>query len=71
MVFGGEGLEEEGGEGGGGDVLGSEAEDVLFLFARIELELPWECGRAPLLLLCRWEFRLYCLVWYFKQIGGM
>ena len=102
MVFGGEGLEEEGGEGGGGDVLGSEAEDVLFLFARIELgvlsklkrkhlippishwcvqagpshhhqtnELPRECGRAPLLLLCRWEFRLYCLVWYFKQIGGM
>jgi len=28
VVFGGEGLEEEGGEGGGGDVLGGEDEDV-------------------------------------------
>jgi len=28
VVFGGEGLEEEGGEGGGGDVLGGEAEDL-------------------------------------------
>jgi len=37
MVFGGEGLEEEGGEGGGGDVLGGEAEDVSDLFAGIEL----------------------------------
>jgi len=27
VVFGGEGLEEEGGEGGGGDVLGGEDED--------------------------------------------
>ena len=36
-VFGREGVEEEGGEGGGGYVLGSEAEDVSDLFARIEL----------------------------------
>jgi len=35
VVLGGEGLEEEGGEGGGGDVLGGEAEDVSDLFARI------------------------------------
>ena len=45
MVFGGEGFEEEGGEGGGGDVGGGEAEDVLDLFARIELgrlgKLEW------------------------------
>jgi len=33
----GEVLPEEGGEGGGGDVLGGEAEDVLDLSARIEL----------------------------------
>jgi len=33
----GEVLSEEGGEGGGGDVLGGEAEDVSDLFARIEL----------------------------------
>jgi len=37
VVLGGEGLEEEGGEGGGGDVLGGEAEDVLDFSARIEL----------------------------------
>jgi len=37
VVLGGEGLEEEGGEGGGGDVLGGEAEDSLDLLARIEL----------------------------------
>jgi len=37
VVFGGEGLEEEGGEGGGGDVLGGEAEDDSDLTARIEL----------------------------------
>jgi len=30
-------LEEEGGEGGGGDVLGGEPEDVYDLIARIEL----------------------------------
>jgi len=29
-------LSEEGGEGGGGDVLGGEAEDVLDLYARIQ-----------------------------------
>ena len=33
----GEVLSEEGGEGDGGDVLGGEPEDVLDLFARIEL----------------------------------
>ena len=33
----GEEVEEEGGEGGGGDVGGGEAEDVLDLYARIEL----------------------------------
>jgi len=33
VVFGGEGLEEEGGEGGAGDVLGGEAEDVYDLSA--------------------------------------
>jgi len=37
VVFGGEGLEEEGGEGGGGDVFGGEAEDFSDFFARIEL----------------------------------
>jgi len=37
VVLGGEGVEEEGGEGGGGDVLGGDPEDVLDLFARIEL----------------------------------
>jgi len=37
VVLGGEGLEEEGGEGGGGKELGGEAEDVSDLFARIEL----------------------------------
>jgi len=37
VVLGGEGLEEEGGEGGGGDVLGGEPEDVYDLSARIEL----------------------------------
>jgi len=36
-VFGGEGLEEEGGEWGGGEVGGGEAEDVSDLSARIEL----------------------------------
>jgi len=39
LVFGGEGLEEEGGERGGGDVLGGEAKDFDDLFARIELGL--------------------------------
>jgi len=34
VVLGGEGVEEEGGEGGGGDVLGGEAEDVSDLTAR-------------------------------------
>ena len=37
VVLGGEGLEEEGGEGGGGDVFGGEAEDFSDFFARIEL----------------------------------
>ena len=37
VVFGREGVEEEGGEGGGGDVLGGEPEDVSDLFASIEL----------------------------------
>jgi len=37
VVFGGEGLEEEGGKGGAGDVLGGEPEDVSDLFARIVL----------------------------------
>jgi len=37
VVLGREGFEEKGGEGGGGDVLGGEAEDVSDLFARIEL----------------------------------
>jgi len=35
-------LSEEGGEGGGGDVLGGEAEDVSDLIARIELN--WGCS---------------------------
>ena len=35
VVFGGEGSEEKGGEGGGGEVLGGEAEDLLDLSARI------------------------------------
>ena len=34
VVFGGEGLKEEGGEGGGGDVLRGEPEDVSDLTAR-------------------------------------
>ena len=37
VVHGGEGLEEKGGEGGAGDVLGGEAEDVYDLSARSEL----------------------------------
>ena len=37
VVFGGEGVEEEGGEGDGGDVLGGEAEDLSDLPAGIEL----------------------------------
>ena len=37
VVLGGEGVEEEGGKGGGGDVLGGEAEDVFYFVARIEL----------------------------------
>ena len=45
VVFGGEGLEEEGGEGGAGDVLGGEAKDVSDLFASIVLgvlsKLQW------------------------------
>jgi len=38
-VLFGEVLSEEGGEGGGGDVLGGDSEDVSDLFARIELGL--------------------------------
>jgi len=37
VVFGWEGLEEEGGEGDGGDVGGGEAENLADLFARIVL----------------------------------
>jgi len=37
VVLGGEGLEEEGGKGCGGDVLGGEPEDLYDLFTRIEL----------------------------------
>ena len=37
VVFGWEGLEEEGGKGGAGDVGGGEAEDLSDLFARIVL----------------------------------
>ena len=37
VMLGGEGFQEEGGEGGGGDVLGGEAEDLDYLSARIEL----------------------------------
>jgi len=37
LVLGWEGMEEEGGERGAGDVLGGEPEDVSDLFARIEL----------------------------------
>jgi hypothetical protein len=37
MVFGGKEVEEEDGEGGAGDVLGGESEDVNDLSARIEL----------------------------------
>jgi len=37
VVLGGEGLEEEGGEGGAKNVLGGESEDVSDLLARIEL----------------------------------
>jgi len=49
VVLGGEGLEEEGGEGGGGDVLGGEAEDVSDRFARIELGVLSKLeGRAAL-----------------------
>ena len=40
MVLGGEGVEEEGGEGGAGDVGGGEAEDLDNLSARIELGRP-------------------------------
>ena len=36
----GEVLPEEGGEGGGGDVLGGEAEDLADLIARIKLRVP-------------------------------
>jgi len=36
VVLGGEVLEEGGGERGGGDVLGGEAQDLYDLFARIE-----------------------------------
>jgi len=35
VVLGGEGLEEEGGEGGAGDVGGGEAENLSDLFASI------------------------------------
>ena len=42
MVFGGEGLEEEVGEGGGADVLGSEAEDVFFSLHA----LNWGCSAS-------------------------
>jgi len=49
VVFGGEGLEEEGGEGGAGDVGGGEPEDVSDLFARIELGvLSYLEGRVAL-----------------------
>ena len=37
VVLSGEEVEEEGGEGDGGDVPGGEAEDVSDLFARIEM----------------------------------
>ena len=49
MVLGGEGVSEEGGEGGGGNVLGGEAEDVSDLSARIEFGVlcPFEgCFRV-------------------------
>ena len=39
VVFGGKGLEEEGGEGGAGDVLGGESENLSNLTARIELRV--------------------------------
>jgi len=39
VMLGGEGLKEEGGEEGGGDVLGGEAEDLYDLSARIVLGL--------------------------------
>jgi len=51
VVFGGEGLEEEGGKGGGGDVLGGEAEDLDYLSARIVLGVLSNLeGRETLLL---------------------
>jgi len=56
VVLGGEGLSEEGGEGGGGDVVGGEPEDLYDLFARIELgELcPLEgCFRVNCVFICK------------------
>jgi len=64
VVLGGEGLEEEGGEGGAGDLLGGEAEEVLDSLhalnwvdtANWRVVLPWsflvvrESG-------CRWIIR--------------
>jgi len=47
VVFGGEGVEEEGGEGGAGDVIGGEPEDLSDLFARIELGLLSKLGSRP------------------------
>jgi len=51
VVFGREGVEEEGGEGGGGDVLGGEAEDVLDFAARIVLGLL-SCLKRRVMCLC-------------------
>ena len=47
----GEVLSEEGGEGGGGDVLGGEPEDVSDLFARIVLGLL-SCLKRRVMCLC-------------------
>jgi len=51
VVFGGEGLEEEGGERGGGDVLGGEPEDLDYLSARIELRVLSKLKRRVALVL--------------------
>jgi len=40
-------VEEEGGEGGAGDVIGGEPEDLSDLFARIELGLLSKLGSRP------------------------
>jgi len=55
VVLGGEGLEEEGGEGGAGDVLGGEPEDLADLFARIVLGLLSCLKRRVMCLLVREE----------------